>query len=321
MDVVLYAGLTSFVLVLVSGPVLIPYLRRLRIGQTIRTDGPASHLGKAGTPTMGGLMFIAATAIAVLGWGQASPPLLVWLLVTLAFCVLGFADDYLKVVRKQPLGLRARQKLIGQILIGLGLYGVVTLMDLGTWVRVPLLQTTLELGAWYAPFVVLLLMATSNAVNLTDGLDGLAAGASVIAFSVYVFIAAAFGHADLAIAAASIAGGCAAFLFFNAHPAQVMMGDTGSMALGAALGSLAVLTKTELLLPIVGGLFVIEALSVIVQVLYFRLTNGRRLLRMSPLHHHFELSGWSEPRVVVTFWAVGVGFAACALISFRGFGG
>lgn len=311
----------SFVLVLFSGPIAIPILRRLKVGQTIRSQGPARHQIKAGTPTMGGLLFVAATTITAIVFGQRSTEL--WLLLGLfiAFAGIGFADDYLKVVKRQSLGLKARSKLLLQVASGIAFYSVIVSEGIGTWLRVPVVNWTIDLGPWYAPFVILVIIGTANAVNLTDGLDGLAAGSSVIVLSFFLLVALMQGTTDLAIFAGALGAALAGFLFFNAHPAQVIMGDIGSLSIGAAMSGLAVLTKTELLLPIAGGLFVIEALSVMVQVGYFRITGGRRLLRMSPLHHHFELSGWSEQRVVSAFWALSVLFAALALMVLLGWGG
>ncbi|HEX6989147.1 MAG TPA: phospho-N-acetylmuramoyl-pentapeptide-transferase [Bacillota bacterium] len=318
---VVYAALTSFALVMVAGPLAIPALRRLRMGQVVREQGPSRHLAKAGTPTMGGLLFVGACVVSAVWFAPRTATLWVGLGVIAAFAAIGFADDFAKVARRRSLGLRARTKLVGQAVAGFALYAVAAERGLGTWVEVPWFAYVFDLGPWYPLFVVVVLIASANAVNLTDGLDGLAAGSTVIALAFYLLVALERGQAELAVISGALAAGTAAFLFFNAHPAQIIMGDTGSMALGAALGVLAVLTKTELLLPVVGGLFVIEALSVIVQVGYFRLTGGRRLLKMSPLHHHFELSGWSEQRVVSAFWALSALFAALGLISLRSPGG
>lgn len=321
MENVYYAAILAFVIVLLSGPVAIPVLRRLRVGQTIRTQGPARHQAKAGTPTMGGLLFVSAAVAASLIFGQRSMEQ--WSLVGLVviFAALGFADDYIKVVRHQSLGLRARTKLLVQLAAGVLFFAVMLAAGLDTGVRIPVVGTSIDLGPWYLPFLILMIMGSTNAVNLTDGLDGLAAGASVITLAFFLLVALAQGNTDMAIFSASLGAALAGFLFFNAHPAQVIMGDTGSLAIGAALAGLAALMKVELLLPIAGGLFVIEALSVIVQVGYFRLTGGRRLFRMSPLHHHFELSGWTEPRVVSAFWSLSLLFAALALLALRGLGG
>lgn len=303
------------------GAVMLPVLRRLRVAQVVREQGPQSHLGKSGTPTMGGVIFL-LPAVAVGGFfAPTTPRLLALVAVAVGFAILGAVDDYLKVVRRRPLGIRARHKLAGQVTLGLILAAVAQLSGLGTHVDAPFRLGRFELGALYPALVVLVLIATSNAVNITDGVDGLAAGAAAIAFTGYAWIALARQQGELAVFALALAGSLAGFLFYNAHPARVFMGDTGSLALGGALGALAVLTKTELLLPIVGALFVLETLSVIVQVAYFRLTGGRRLLRMSPLHHHFELGGWSEPRVAAALWAVSFAGTVAGLLALRTLGG
>lgn len=308
------AAAVSFIAVLALGPVVLPFLRRLRVGQIIREEMPESHQQKGGIPTMGGLLFLAGMALALIFFGPRTPALGMAVIVTVGFGAVGFADDFIKVVLRRPLGLKARHKLFFQLALGSALAGYVFLQDLGTWVEVPFIGATFDLGPWYFPLVVLMIMATTNAVNITDGLDGLAAGSSIIALAFFLLAAASRGQADGAVFAASLAAGSAGFLFYNAHPAQVIMGDTGSLALGGGLAALAVLTKTELFLPLVGGLFVIEALSVIIQVAYFRLTGGRRLFLMSPLHHHFELKGWSEQRVVTVFWLAALGFGALGLL-------
>lgn len=297
---------------LAGGPALLPLLRRWRWGQSVRSDGPARHLEKAGTPTMGGLVFIAATVLGAWLTGPRNAFLTLALLVFLGFGAIGFLDDYIKVVLRRPLGLKARYKLVGQAALAVWL-GWEVAGGLGTRVAVPFLGTTVDLGLWYLPFAVIAVLGSANTANLTDGLDGLLAGAAVAAAAAYGLIALAVGRPELAAFAAALAGGCLGFLRYNRHPAKVFMGDTGSMAIGGGLAALALLTKTELLLPLVGGLLVLEGLSVIVQVAAFRLL-GRRVLRMSPLHHHFELGGWSEALVVRRFWLLAVGFAAAGLI-------
>ncbi|HEY8393953.1 MAG TPA: phospho-N-acetylmuramoyl-pentapeptide-transferase [Thermaerobacter sp.] len=308
-------------LALLLGPLVIPVLERLRIGQAVREDGPARHKVKAGTPTMGGILFL-VPALLVTGW-LAPPTGYVALIagVTLAYGVLGFVDDYLKVALRRSLGLRARSKLLGQLAAAaLMVYLAQTWLGRGTAVWVPFGGGWWDLGPWYFPLAVLVIVASSNAVNMTDGLDGLAAGATIIALPVFFYAAALSGRYDLAVFIVSLVAALAGFLWFNLHPARVFMGDTGSLALGAALGGLAVLTGTELVLPLAGMLFVLETLSVIVQVASFRLT-GRRVLRMSPLHHHFELSGWSESQVVYRFWAAALGFALVGFLALGGFPG
>jgi phospho-N-acetylmuramoyl-pentapeptide-transferase len=303
------AGLVSAWLL---GWALIPWLRRLRVGQVVRDVGPKTHLAKQGTPTMGGLLFVLpAAALTLVTFPREAAA---WDLVGLVvvYAAIGFADDYLKVVKRRPLGLRARQKLAFQFLAAgiftwqamrLGAAGPLKIPWGGWW----------QPGGWFVPLTLLAIVGSSNAVNETDGLDGLAGGAAVIAL---VFFAAWGARADAPVVtffATVLAAAVVGFLRFNWHPAMVFMGDTGSLALGAALAGLAVLTRSTLLLPVAGGLFVLETLSVIVQVAAFR-AFGRRVLRMSPLHHHFELSGWSEVRVVTTFWAAAVLFALLAWV-------
>lgn len=298
---------------LAAGPVLLPLLRRWRWGQSVRGEGPASHLQKSGTPTMGGLLFIAGTVLGALLAGPRNAFLADALLLFLGYAAIGFLDDYVKVVLRRPLGLKARYKLLGQVTLALWLAWEVA-DGLGTRVVVPFLGASIDLGLWYLPFAVTAILGGANAANLTDGLDGLLAGATVAASAVYTLIALAAGRPELAAFAAALAGGCLGFLRYNRHPAKVFMGDTGSLAIGGGLAALAMLTKTELLLPLVGGLFVLEALSVIVQVASFRLL-GRRVLRMSPLHHHFELGGWTETQVVRRFWLLSAG---CAVLGWLG---
>ncbi|HEY8489267.1 MAG TPA: phospho-N-acetylmuramoyl-pentapeptide-transferase [Thermaerobacter sp.] len=306
---------------LVLGPVVIPWLERLRFGQTVREQGPARHRVKQGTPTMGGLIFL-VPALLVTGW--LAPPTRAAVLilgVTLAFGALGLVDDYLKVAMRRSLGLRARAKLVWQVAAAaLFAYLAQAWLGRGTAVWVPFGTGWWDLGIWYYPLAVLAVVASANAVNETDGLDGLAAGSTMIALSVFFYAAARGGRYELAVFIVSLGAALAGFLWFNLHPARVFMGDTGSLALGAALGGLAVLTGTELVLPVAGMLFVLETLSVIVQVASFRLT-GRRVLRMSPLHHHFELSGWTESQVVYRFWAAGLGFALAGFLALGGYPG
>lgn len=297
----------------VLGPAVIAILKRLKAGQAVRQDGPRSHLTKSGTPTMGGILFLLGLTAASLALAPASPLILSALVLTWGYALIGFVDDGLKVVLRRPLGLYARQKLGGQIFLGLAA-GVAAVLWLGrgSAVHVPLVGLTMELGWAYPLLAALLMVATTNAVNLTDGLDGLAAGVTIWVALAYGLIAAAVGQREMAIFAFALAGGCLGFLAYNFHPAKVFMGDTGSLALGAAVGFLAIITRTELVLPLLGGVYVIEALSVIMQVASFRLT-GKRLLRMSPLHHHFELLGWSETRVVLFFWFLALIMVAAGL--------
>ncbi|PRR70197.1 phospho-N-acetylmuramoyl-pentapeptide-transferase [Neomoorella humiferrea] len=297
----------------VLGPAVIAILKRLKAGQAVRQDGPRSHLTKSGTPTMGGILFLLGLTAASLALAPTSPLILSALVLTWGYALIGFVDDGLKVVLRRPLGLYARQKLGGQIFLGLAA-GVAAVLWLGrgSAVHVPLVGITMELGWAYPLLAALLMVATTNAVNLTDGLDGLAAGVTIWVALAYGLIAAAVGQREMAIFAFALAGGCLGFLAYNFHPAKVFMGDTGSLALGAAVGFLAIITRTELVLPLLGGVYVIEALSVIMQVVSFRLT-GKRLFRMSPLHHHFELLGWPETRVVLFFWFLALIMVAAGL--------
>ncbi|MGO0122018.1 phospho-N-acetylmuramoyl-pentapeptide-transferase [Desulfothermobacter acidiphilus] len=307
----------SAVLTVFLGLVLIPFLRRLKLGQKVRADGPARHLVKAGTPTMGGIIFLSATTLTILLLARHQAEAVVVLLVALSYGLIGFLDDFLKILKNRSLGLRARDKLLAQMLVAAGLaWWACAIAGRGTDYVIPFSGFWLA-GGWrfdlgfpfFLLFTILVLVGSANAVNLTDGLDGLASTVVALAAGFYVFIALTVDKVGVAITLAALVGGCLGFLVFNRYPARVFMGDTGSLALGSALGTAAVLTRTELFLPIVGGVLVAETLSVILQVLSFRLT-GRRLWRMSPLHHHYELKGWSENKVVVVFafWGLVAGF-------------
>ncbi len=313
MESVFYGALWSFGVVIALGPLTIPLLHRLKFGQVIREDGPASHQAKTGTPTMGGLMMLVGITTAVGLIYPTSPVVWLMLLVTLACGGLGFADDYIKVVLKRNLGLRAKQKLWGQIVIALFFsFAVTHWMSRGTELWIPGLDLRWDAGFMFHGLVFFIIIATTNAVNLTDGLDGLAAGTSAVAMAIYAGVAWLLGQPEVAGFFAIVTGAALAFLVFNRHPAKIFMGDTGSLALGGALAAGAVLTRTELLLPLIGAIFVAEALSVILQVISFK-TTGRRIFRMSPLHHHFELGGWSETKVVGVFWLTGLVFGLSGL--------
>ena len=302
---------TALAIVLFSGVYFLPFLHRLKYGQSIREEGPASHQKKSGTPTMGGVMIVLAVTLSTLLFAPLTVTTLLALFIFLGHFLLGFADDYIKVVKKRNLGLRAYQKLLGQLLISLVtiLIGR-SLLGHDTSVWVPILGEMWDIGVLYYVLVVFVLVGTSNAVNLTDGLDGLASGTVAAAALFYAVLMYGTDH-GLMVFSAAIIGACIGFLWYNHHPARIFMGDTGSLALGGALAAVAILSHTEALLPIVGFVFVCEALSVILQVISFQ-TRGKRIFRMSPIHHHFELGGWSETRVVYTFWAVG---AAGALLA------
>ena len=341
------AGITALLLCLVLGPWVIARLRRFQIGQQIREDGPASHQSKAGTPTMGGILILIGILAPTLLWANLTN-LFVWVAVgaTVLFALVGFADDYTKIVRRKSLGLKGRCKLAYQTLISLAvciaLYYLAQSGYYSTRLSVPFFKNfTPELAVWQIPYIHLLLplaflvvvivVGSSNAVNLTDGLDGLAAGCVVIAASALTVLCYVSGHArfaeyldlikntyasELTIFCGATVGATLGFLWYNAHPAQVFMGDVGSLSLGGAIGTVAVLIKQEFLLPMIGGLFVLEALSVILQVASFRFT-GRRIFRMAPLHHHFELVGWTESQVVIRFWIAALVFALFSLTTLK----
>lgn len=300
--VIIKVIIISFVITLTLGPILIPILKRLKVGQNVRGEGPKTHLKKQGTPTMGGIIMLIALVITTLSSGLINRDMIILLVATLSFGLIGFIDDFIKVVLKRSLGLRAYQKLIGQILFAviLAIYQSNTSI-LGTKVLIPFLDKTLDLGMFYVPFIAFVVVGTVNSVNLTDGLDGLATGVTLIVLAFFGIASATLGFNSVAIFSAALAGACLGFLRYNAHPAKVFMGDTGSLALGGAVSTIAVLMNLPLILPIVGGIYFIEALSVIIQVVSFKLT-GKRVFKMSPLHHHFELKGWKETKVVVVFW-------------------
>ncbi len=308
------AAAVAAAVVLASGRTVVARLAAWNVRQAIREDAPARHRGKAGTPTLGGLLLVGA---AVLGTVAAAPPTLpvaLVLLMMLGFGGIGLLDDVLKVRRGRNLGLRARERLAAQALLAAGavLY-VVRAVAGGSTVAVPW-AGRVDLGWVYVPFGMAFVLGFVNAVNLADGLDGLAAGLSALAAGAYAAIAFHLGQPDLGVLAAGLAGACIGFLWFNAHPAEVFMGDAGSNALGAGLVGLAVLTKTELTLVLVGAVFVAEAVSVLAQVAYFKATGGRRIFRMSPLHHHFELGGWTEPQTVTRFWLLAALAALAGLL-------
>ncbi len=292
----------SFLVVVSLAPLVIPLLRRFKFGQTIRSEGPMRHQEKSGTPTMGGIVILAAVAFTA--WRFSSSPT-TWLLLlaTAGFGLIGLLDDSLKILRRHNLGLTARQKLMLQVLVVILFYLVLYVRGWHFGLRMPLSGATVQMGFLYLPFLAFLMVGTANAVNITDGLDGLAAGTTAIAFSAYAVLAWLESRWDVSVFSVAMVGALLGFLVFNRHPARVFMGDTGSLALGGALAAVAVLTRSELWLILIGGVFVIEALSVIIQVVSYQ-SFGRRVFRMSPLHHHFELAGWSEWRVVASFWLV-----------------
>ncbi len=331
----IYASLTAFFICFLLGPWMIRKLANMQVGQYIRDDGPKSHLGKAGTPTMGGTLIILSVTISVLLWSDLTN-YFVWivLFVTLGFGLIGFIDDYLMQVKKQSKGLTVRKKLILQAIVALITgYLVYASPNFSTVVTIPFFKNASPNFGWvYILFAAFVIVGASNAVNLTDGLDGLAIGPVIIAAATYMIFAyvsgnvkiAAYlqlnyvpGAGELSIFCGALAGAGLGFLWFNAYPAQIFMGDVGSLSLGAFLGTVAVITKQEILLALVGGLFVIEALSVIFQVGFFKMTSGKRIFRMAPLHHHFELKGWPEPKVIVRFWIIAIALALLAMSTLK----
>ncbi|MEL3972328.1 phospho-N-acetylmuramoyl-pentapeptide-transferase [Rossellomorea oryzaecorticis] len=315
-QVIFFTILMAFLITVLLAPVFIPFLRRLKFGQSIRDEGPESHQKKTGTPTMGGIVFLVSIVITTFvmtgKYSEPGPETYLLLLVTVGFGLLGFLDDFIKVVMKRNLGLTSKQKLLGQIVISVIFYFVFIQNDFSTTVSIPLTDVSFDLGWFYVLFIIFWLVGFSNAVNLTDGLDGLVSGTSAIAFGALAVLAWNLGQYDVAIFGVAVVGAVLGFLVFNAHPAKVFMGDTGSLALGGAIAAIAILSKLEIILILIGGVFVIETLSVILQVASFK-TTGKRIFKMSPLHHHYELVGWSEWRVVVTFWTIGLLFAVLGI--------
>ena len=331
------SAVTALALALLLGPAMIRRLRQAQIGQSIREEGPRTHLAKAGTPTMGGLLILLAVVSATLLWMDLSNRF-VWIALATLVGVgaVGFADDWTKVAKRRSLGLTGRGKLVPQFLVAFAVaYAIQQWAGHGaisTAITFPFLKRVLpDLGVLYIPFVALVVVGSSNAVNLTDGLDGLATGAVGIAAGTYALLAYVTGNAvaarylqipfipqsgELAVFCGALVGASLGFLWFNCHPADVFMGDVGALPLGAAIAAVAVMTKQEILLAIVGGLFVIEALSVIIQVASFK-TTGRRVFKMAPLHHHFELLGWAESRVIIRFWILAILFAVLGLSTLK----
>ncbi|MCL2102767.1 MAG: phospho-N-acetylmuramoyl-pentapeptide-transferase [Syntrophorhabdaceae bacterium] len=330
----IYAAITALLIAFIIGPWLIRLLRERQIGQTIRRDGPESHFVKEGTPTMGGVLVLLATILPTLLWANLTNPY-IWIavLVTAGFGVVGFVDDYSKVVRKDTKGLKACNKLFLQVVLAsLAAWLIYKDIGIGDTVTIPFFKNLQPaLGLLYLPFIVFIIVGASNAVNLTDGLDGLAIGPTIISAVTYMLFAYLAGHikiadylqiqyvpgvGELAIFCGAMAGAGLGFLWFNSHPAQVFMGDTGSLALGGALGVVAVMVKQEIVLALVGGIFVIEALSVIFQVTSFKI-RGKRIFAMAPLHHHFEKKGWKEPKIVVRFWIISIILALLAISTLK----
>jgi phospho-N-acetylmuramoyl-pentapeptide-transferase len=349
-----FASLTALLIAMFIGPWVIQKLREFQIGQFIREDGPQSHLKKSGTPTMGGVLIVIAILLPTVLWSDPSDPF-VWVVVfsTLAFAAIGFADDYIKVVQRRSLGLTARAKLFWQGMAGASVAAMLVVFSEFKWfstrLTVPFIKSWrpdllwhwwpatvhhLELLAFlpFIAFVIFVLMGSSNAVNLTDGLDGLAIGCTIIAAGALTVLTYVSGHvvfadylelqrmplvAELTVFCGAMVGASIGFLWYNAHPAEIFMGDVGSLALGGAIGTVAIVIRQELLLPFIGGIFLLEAASVILQVGSYKLRNGKRIFKMAPLHHHFEQLGWSESKVIVRFWIGALVFALFALTTLK----
>ncbi len=331
----IYATITALVICFVIGPWLIRKLQSMQIGQQIREDGPQSHLVKKGTPTMGGVLIIFSVVVSTLLWTNLTVDY-VWLvlLVTVGFGLIGFVDDYSKLIGKNSKGLSGKTRLAAEIFIALFVSIILYLKPgFNSQVTIPFFKTVLpNLGWGYILLSTFIIVGAANAVNLTDGLDGLAIGPATICFATYVMFAYFAGNVkvatylqipyvagagELAVFCGAMVGASLGFLWFNSYPAEVFMGDVGSLSLGGALGMMAVITKQEILLVIVGGIFVIETFSVIFQVGYFKMTHGKRIFRMAPLHHHFELKGWAEPKVIVRFWVISILLALMAISTLK----
>lgn len=307
----IYFGVIAFVLTAILVPLFIPLLKRMKFGQSIREEGPKSHMAKSGTPTMGGLTFLISTivlsAIACF-FVEDNGPLILLILVTLGFGLIGFVDDYIIVVKKNNQGLTSKQKFLFQIIIAILFYvvsNVLGLLSLSNEINIPFTDIGIPLSVFYVIFIIFWQVGFSNAVNLTDGLDGLATGLSIIAFSCYFYLAIVQDATAMAYFLAILIGSLCGFLLYNKNKAKLFMGDTGSLALGGVIATVSIMLNQELTLIFIGFVFVVETLSVMMQVTSFKLT-GKRIFKMSPLHHHFEMVGWSEWKIVTVFWIVGI---------------
>lgn len=314
---IFYSVLVAFIFSIIGGPIFIPILHKLKFGQNIREEGPRSHQKKAGTPTMGGIIFIIASIVSmIILVRNPSDEAMFALYAFIAFGCIGFVDDFLKILHKNNLGLRAYQKMLMLLLVSFGFaFYAANNPEIGTSIIIPFVGKTLDLGLFYIPFIIIYFAATTNAVNLTDGLDGLATSVTILVMTFFVIVSYNMGNYSLSVFCAVVAGALLGFLKYNAFPAQVFMGDTGSLALGGALAAVAMILKLPLLVIIVGGVYVMETLSVILQVASFKLT-GKRIFKMSPLHHHFELCGWHETKVVSAFSIATVILCMIAFLSF-----
>ena len=303
-----YTALISFLIVVILGPIFIPMLTKFKFGQTVRDDGPKTHLAKNGTPTMGGILMIVAILITGLTRSKVGPDMMIGLICIFGFGLIGFIDDFIIIKKRRSLGLKPWQKIVMQFALALYVANYqYTASASAPQLMVPFTDISINLGPLYVPIMVFVIVGTVNAVNLTDGLDGLASGITLIVSTFFMLLASYSGVAntEVAVLAAATIGACLGFLGFNAYPARIFMGDTGSMALGGAVVAFAILTNSVLLIPLVGGIYFAEAISVIIQVVSFKLT-GKRVFKMAPIHHHFEQCGWPETKVVFTFWIITV---------------
>lgn len=316
MSKVIYSVLVAFLISILIGPMLISMLHKLKFGQSIREDGPKSHQKKAGTPTMGGIIFILATIISMIFViKNPNSETVIALYAFIAFAAIGSIDDMLKIIHKKNEGLKSYQKMILLLIVsGILAYYAAQSKNIGTAIIIPFINQTFDLGMWYIPFIIFFFLSTTNGVNLTDGLDGLATSITLLVMTFFALISLATQNYQIAVFCALVAGALLGFLRYNAFPAQVIMGDTGSLALGGVVAAVAMILKLPLLVLLVGGIYVIEVLSVVIQVTSFKLT-GKRVFKMSPIHHHFELSGWHETRVVAIFSIVTVVLCLIAFLS------
>jgi phospho-N-acetylmuramoyl-pentapeptide-transferase len=314
MNLQIKAMLVSFLIAFILGVIIIPILKKLKIGQIVRDDGPKSHLAKSGTPTMGGIIILVAITITSIGVSFKYPNILPVLFVTLGYGLIGLIDDFIKLILKNPKGLKPSYKMLGLIFVAVAFVVYLVYSGFGTDTYIPIFKTYITLPAWlYIPSAVFIILACTNSLNLSDGLDGLATGITIIIMTFFAIVAILYGNKEITAFSAATIGACIGFLFFNLHPAKTFMGDTGSLALGGAFCSAALILKMPLILVIVAGICVIEAVSDILQVVYFRKTGGKRLFKMAPIHHHLELSGWKETNIVSLFWGITI---LLAIISF-----
>ena len=295
----------SFLISVLAGPAMIPFLRKLKIGQTQREDGPSTHLKKSGTPTMGGIIFLSAILITSLFYIKDYPNIIPVVFLTIGFGVIGFVDDYIKVVKKQSMGLRPTQKMLGQFVVtGIFAFYLVRFTEVSLAMKIPFFSDkVIDLGILNIPFLFLVVIATVNGTNFTDGLDGLA-GSVTTAVAAFFFVASASMQAGLEPVAGAVAGALMGFLMYNVFPAKVFMGDTGSLALGGFVAGIAYMMQMPIFILLIGIIYTVEVLSVFLQVSYFKATKGKRIFKMAPIHHHFELCGWSETRIVAVFTTV-----------------